>query len=653
MTTHPLPLKDAILFPRITLNYINAAVAAGENILKQEPQYNDISRNIRYVMGDQLGDRPKTLSHIVDNRTKKAVAETVSALTDIHPLFGFSTENDFFQDQVVILGNLTKAWWINSFADLRLADVIRYGMAAGTGYAEINFDATLAGGQGDLVLTPVDPRDVLPINPRYDFSVQSWDGVIIRSLETVETLQARYGLAAAGLVPDSGSSWMARMWGSVKTKVETPANIFESVNGPKGHNMPTKVNGKETFKVYLKDTRLWDGTAPIIMGDPKTSWAYTVYPVGYLKPNGKVATEDDARVYPRGRLIVSTRDRVLYDGPNPYWHGMFPIAKLTLDPWPWSLLGSSLVTDLRPMQDAINECLNGVWDYVKKVLRPALVGDKRAVPASVWNRIDTREAGNKMLQNPTAGKGIEFVKNDPLPGEVMEFFQYVTGEVDNLSGVANLQALMQLNQAPAADSIEKMQEALSPILRTKSRLLEVFLREIGEMVKSGFMQFYTLPRRINMLGEAGISLHEFDYEPGSLIPAMHKDQPGYVPALDAMLPTAERARAHMANFTFQITPNSLLSASQLSRKLTYLQLFKIGMMDPWSLGAAMELPNFGTPPTGVETIVDRIALAIQMGLMASPTGAPVGAPPGFTAPPQLQEKTGEDGMPRTVTTTSE
>lgn len=610
-----LPLKDATLFPRATLAWLHQALAVGEGILKQEPTYNDIARNIEYVMGKQLSQRPNGFSSIVDNRTKKAVLETVSALTDIHPLFGFETSNDAFQDQVVILSKLTKAWWINSFADLRLADVIRYGMAAGTGYVEVNWDKTLMGGMGDLILTPVDPRDVIPVNPRFDFSVQSWDGVIIRSLETVETLTARYGIAAAGLVPDNGGNRLSRLWGAAAVKVETPSNIFESVGNSKGHNMPARVSSKVFYKCYLKDSRLWDGGQPLIMGDPNTSWSYIVYPLGSTMPNGEIAGEADARVYPRGRLIACTTDRVLYDGPNPYWHGMFPIAKLSLDPWPWSILGGALVTDLRPMQDAVNECLNGVWDYVKKVLTPAVVADKRAVPASVWNRLNTRQAGIKLQQNPTAGKGIEFIKNDPLPGDVMEFFQYMIAEMDNLSGVANLQALMQLNQAPAADSIEKMQEALSPVLRLKSRLLEVFLREIGDMIKSGFFQFYTLPRRVNILGEVGVSMHEFDFEPGSLVPSLHEEDPGYSAGLDSRLPTAKRAQEHQKSFTFQIAQGSLLQLSQLSRKLTYLQLFKLNIMDPFSLAEAFEIPNFGTPPENIQTVVDRITYCQAIGLM--------------------------------------
>ena len=110
--------------------------------------------------------------------------------------------------------------------------------------------------------------------------------------------------------------------------------------------------------------------------------------------------------------------------------------------------------------------------------------------------MDTRLAGLKLKQNPTAGKGVEFVKTDPLPADILEILKQALAEMDYLAGDANLQALTTLAQAPGSDSIERMQEALTPLLRLKGRLLECFLREMGEMVKCDFFQFYTMPRRI-------------------------------------------------------------------------------------------------------------------------------------------------------------
>lgn len=630
-----------------TLTWVRTKVQEGEAILRQEPTFRDIDGNISYVMGDQLQRRPAALSSIKDNLVKKAVAETVAALTDIHPLFGFQTFNSAFESQQAVLDKLTRAWWVNNYTDLRLADVIRLAATTGVGYAEINWETSLSGGYGDLVMTAIDPRDVLPINPKFDFSIQSWGGVIIRSMEFIENLEQRYGVRAAGLTPDRGAqSWSGKMWGSPRPgPIITPSTV-DMLNAKQGHNLPATVPAKELYKIYFKDNRSHTGPTPITMGEPGTNWAYTVYPVGWVMPDGKRVAEKRTRLYPRGRLIVATRDRILYDGPNPYWHGMFPIAKLSLDPWPWSLLGGSLVSDLRSLQDGINDIVNGYMDHVKKILRPDIIGDKNAVPQAVWNRIDTRLPGNKILQNPSAGKGVELLIPEALPGDVQEMLVYLVGEVDKLSGTANLQALSQLNQAPGADSIERLQEALSPILRLKGRLLEVFLREIGEMVKAGFFQFYTLPRRVAVLGEQGVDLHDFDFDPGSLIPAMGKDDPGYMEELDASNSVSDRAIFHHQNFTFHITPNSLLAMSQLSRKLTYLQLWRGGLMDPWSLWEVLEVPNAGQPPDGAQTITERLQAAAMLGLSGSVS--PAGRKASGQEAPQQQQKVDENGDPRVV-----
>lgn len=660
-----LPLTLGTQFQTDTLNWIEEMVDAGERTLKAEPAYTEIASNIAYVMGDQLSRRPQALSNVRDNRLKKIILESVSALTDIHPLFGFQSFNPAFQNQVVILDKLTRAWWVNTYADLRLADVVRYAMTAGVGYAEVVWDESLNGGKGDVVLVPTDPRDVLPIAPKFDISLQGWGGVIIRSMETVENLQQRYGIAAAGLTPDRGATTFTnKVWTAIKGMVQSPNRTGPAL-GRTAHNIPQQVPAKELRKVYYRDYRLWAGDAPITMGEHGKSWSYTVYPVGYIKKDGTPATEEDARLYPRGRLLVATRDRVLYDGPNPYWHGMFPIAKLSLDPWPWSLLGGSVVSDIKPLQDSLNDTVNGFLDHVKVCLRPLVVGDKN-MPKREWEKLDPRLPGQKIMENPSVGKGIRIEPPPPLPNDVPKWVEWNTNEMDYLSGVANLQSLLQLRQAPGADSVEALQEALTPLLRLKGRLLEVFLREVGEMTKSNFFQFYTAGRRVAMLGEAGLDFVDFDFDPGTLVPALMPSDPGYAASLDFRLTRDERARIHHQNFTFQITPNSLLAISQLSRKLTFMRLRQMGLVDKWTLWESLEIPNAGTPPNGAETIDERLQAEMlqtaQMQMMGAAMMDPsmlmagamlggtgnqgAGRPPTFSGASKLQEKPGEDGVPR-------
>lgn len=666
-----LPLTSSSPYETATLTWIQRQINDGEGLLKQDPAYGDINSNIAYVMGDQLSRRPSQLNGVKDNRLKKVILETTAALTDIHPIFGFVSANPAYSNQVVILDKLTRAWWNNSYADLYLADVIRYSATCGAGYCEVNWERTLEGGKGDTILTPVDPRDVFPIAPKFNFTVQSWGGVIIRSTELISTLQDRYGDRAYALRPDTETSaWTNRAWGS-GTRVASPAlNTVDYINARAGHNQPQGIsNSKDVYKVYYRDNRCYTGNAPITMGEKGTNWSYIVYPLGYVKPDGTKATKEESRLYPRGRLIVATVDRVLYDGPNPYWHGMFPICKLSLDPWPWSLLGGSVVGDLRTLQDAVHTVVNGYLDQVNKILRPMVVADKNSVPASQLARFDTRLPGQKITQNPNAGQGIRVEPPPPFPSDVEKFLEFCLSEMDQLSGVANLSALATLNQAPSADSIEKLQEALNPILRLKSRMLEVFLRELGTMLKSNFFQFYTMARRIAILGENGVDLHDFDFQPGNLIPAFSKGAEGYDGFYDADVPVAQRAAIHNQNFTLQITPGSLLAISQLSRKLTYLQLWQGGrpgaLMDPWSLWEVFDIPNAGSPPEGVTTIPERIKAAQDIGLMI-PTLPPAlpglggglppegveGRPPTNGEPPQFEQKTTEGGLPRQTLATS-
>src|SRR5437660_176923 len=59
------------------------------------------------------------------------------------------------------------------------------------------------------------------------------------------------------------------------------------------------------------------------------------------------------------------------------------------------------------------------------------------------------------------------------------------------------------------------------------------------------------------------------------------------PTLEALrrgpLPRFDRARQFIKQFTFQIAPGSLLAASEIQRKLLYLQLSRAGLIDHWTL----------------------------------------------------------------------
>jgi len=61
-------------------------------------------------------------------------------------------------------------------------------------------------------------------------------------------------------------------------------------------------------------------------------------------------------------------------------------------------------------------------------------------------------------------------------------------------------------------------------------------------------------------------------------------------------------------------PGSLLAASEIQRKLMYLQLSRAGLIDHWTLLDVLGVPNVGTPPSGANTITERLMEEMNMGL---------------------------------------
>src|SRR5262249_19875184 len=142
-------------------------------------------------------------------------------LTDIHPLFGFKTYNPGFKDQEDVLVKLAQAWWVNNYVDLKLADVIKFSAGLGSGYAEIKWDASAAQGAGDIVMCPLDPRDVLPIRPNLTGSVQDWEGVILRCARNPGEMKIRFPDRAHRIEADNQPSIVARTWTRAKRMMST------------------------------------------------------------------------------------------------------------------------------------------------------------------------------------------------------------------------------------------------------------------------------------------------------------------------------------------------------------------------------------------------------------------------------------------------
>lgn len=561
------------------LGWLEEAIEEGSQINASDPSYDGIEKAMEYVVGRQKrGEKPSYLPDIIVNRTKKAIRSHKSALTDIRPLFNYKTKNPRFTRSLDILNNLILAWWTNTFADRALADAVAYASTAGCGDVLVEFDPNFQ--EGDNRLISRDPRDTLPIRPSRDPSIQDWEGVIIREAHSINALRAAYPEFRDRIRPGQNK------WGGVHTKFQriTKSTPVSTLDGLKGGPRKSMEASSEVvlYRTYLRDRSINLNPGTILVGKPGTNWCYKVAPGQPL--------------YPRKRLILATEEVILYDGPNPDWHGMYPISRLKLDPWPWIFLGLGLVHDLLPMQDATNEVFNYILMNFSQHVQPGTYFDANAVPESVVKRFDKRKPNFKLRVKATMGDGVKPDQPAVLPAYAMQLVTTLLQQFDDLAETANLQSLMALRQMPGADTIEAYYRALTPGIREEIRMLQMFLREVGEMVKCNIFQYYSKARRIMLLGDSGRALEDFDYDPDTLVPAFKVGDPLYVPELDASKPRDERALWFHKLFTFYVHPDSAVAMHSQDQKMLYLQLGRMGYMDFWTIMEKLEVPNVGSPP---------------------------------------------------------
>lgn len=574
----------------VTRGWLLEQVAEGDRLNRDDPSYGLVDKAQRFIAGDQRSARDILESGLTYlqpqrfNESRKATQAHVAALTDLKAVFQFTSSNDQFKFHGELLTKRTIYWYNQISADLQLADVIINALATGTGDCVVEYDPYAPGG-GDTVLSARDFRDTLAFRPGINKDPQMWQGVTLREEHPVNVLRALFPTKAP-LFRATVDSLLASYMGRFRTTIQ---RIVSPTGGTLGglrdatHSQIPRSGSCLLYRTYLKDYTRNQTDRAKWMGVPGSNWAYVVEPGDPL--------------YPFGRLIVWTPDAIIYDGPNTYMHGQFPVIRY--QPWqvPWQFLGIPLLYDTMPINEAINSLGGDILLNFKKHVNPQVAFDRNQVSETFMQHYDPRKPGAKIKQNNSSGEtGFRYLTEPPLPPWALAFWEGLFAKHESLTGTANLQQLLQARQLPSGDSIQKYFEALTPEIRMEGRRFEAFLRPLAEMFKVNIFQFESTARRLTILGESGLALSDFDFDPGQLVPGMRQEDEKYLPEFDVSRPRWERAQAMWKLLTFTISPHSLLSINNAEQKMIRLQLARMGYYDFWSLMESLEVPNVGTPP---------------------------------------------------------
>lgn len=559
-TDYPLSISD---HDKEVGGWCQAVFEEAKDELERYEEIVNIDRNINYLMGKQWVERrPSYKSAPVSNRLWTNLTQLVSYLTDIRQSFEVKANNHLYDNHAKVLNNLVRNWFFNEDIDMTIAMIIIHS-ALTIGYGRLVWNPELKNGEGELELTACGAMDVIPIRPGH--SLQRSLGVIYRAPKPLSWFRDRYptkGFAvpidreySQFMATSASSSAGQGMWGRA-WQVLSPQ--MRRLFGQSASQYRESVIPMALYREFwIRDEQKNTSDRDVYVGDIDKEYGYIVRP--------------GQRLYPRGRLICMGGPVVLYDGPNPFWHGQFPFSALRLNRVPWQWPGVSEFRNQIPLQDIMNNILAGILDSVKKAVNPPLLAPDNAFGQAVKRNLDPNMPGAKVFYSPASIASPQYAAPPVLPSFVFQTMLYAQQELDAQSGFIDLGSVSRKGIIPAADTLEQMKEGQQTLVRLKVRYIESFLKDLGHQFVPNAFQFYSMKRRIQILGGDGITFEDYDYDPGK------------------MVPSGVPAEEHWRSFQFMIQPGSLLKSSRQPMQALFVGLRRQGDLDRDNLLEALDL----------------------------------------------------------------
>lgn len=557
---------------------------------------------------------------------KRGVLEIVEALADIRPYWGYSTENKSFMQECNMMSKVAKSIYMESFVDRAIKDALQFAAISGAGFIYPFYSRSKFGmGDGEFVFMALGQPDVLPIQlPRGRNYQNAYIVTIVVPMGVAEA-HARFPDFQKFLKPFAD-----------KTYARTPSGNSERAYDQNRWRMHKIGNKREqyvdVYYTYVLDLRINepmkddDGNPmmdengqpmgkPLEMGEKGTSWAYTVPYVGQMitrfedgKNVTRPATDDDCRVYPYRRLLISCNEALMYDGPAFDWHGMVPLVPFYLDEWAWEDTGFSLFQGTMHTQDAIDDLMRYIYRVAMARANPGKVYNVDITTGDKQGKLTSRQAESLDPFDPGIGWGVDGDIKEPvlrppfpewcynIPEWVMKVVEFLQATIMRQLGHDQIKSLEKI-RANISDP-EKLLDAEGPTVLGTSRSMERGFRDLAEMLKFLIIQYMTTPRLMQYVGADGIAPEVFDYAPEMITPSHMPGEQMTTPEgqpVPSGVTAIERGRNFAKNLRTFTTPHSMHYIAQAQKKLNLLALLGKGVpIDPETLATEFDLPNWGS-----------------------------------------------------------
>lgn len=652
--------------------WIEDIVGDGEAWLQKQPMWNDLERAEKVIRGMEMQKADENRSDLTSNRLKRIGREMVAAISDVrYPEDAWISENRSYANQLEMFSKMGRSIWYEARAPYSIRRLSQWLVAGGNAYLWPVFRRRkpVDPGSTGICYDVFGPRDVIP----FMLDEHNWQETYAATMIKMVSLPKAHWMFPTFQDRIRPVSKRRMQSGAVTARMA----FISSLRGD-DKTTPWVEQMCEVRYTLIRDMSFNEkGQLPIPMGDAGASWSYVVPAVGDEIPGyeikggekvKRIATIDDARLYPNMRLIITISgvNEPVYDGPAWDWHGMLP-PRFMSDDWVTESMGLSAFRDVWDLERARQFTERAIDMKIKGQMDPGMMYDNNVINAGTAEELDPWEMRKRLGVDGEVDKVLKTI----IPPELMkvgsepfEWIKYLDESQDYYTGMNQLSALAKAKMSTGQEGADDLLRMAGPIVRDICAGMETPMADVLEMQKYQNLQFFDTNRVMGYVGPDGVTQETFDFDPASVVPS-------HLPGEDTGNPSKFSRMDRAKNFARQLrlspVPGYLHGIPQTAQKLLLLQAWRAGFpVDPARVAKVYGIENWEATdfPKWKEFKKEEIEFAAKLkeeGASLMPQGSPQpaaggggkqahgGRPPSGTKPPAARTKGSAEGPRATVT----
>jgi hypothetical protein len=509
--------------------------------------------NLKWYKGEQYNPDMQLAAHdyVVSNRIFATIENVLPILTDNRPKFYFGALEPSDQPKADVMNKVIGDYlWTQMDMDLKLPENGKNVLIYGTAFMRPYWDSAVKGGIGDVRVRVYSPFAIFPA-PGYPELDDNIPYYIIADYISIQELRKRYPERAGSIRPTT----------SRDNQIPDPAKDTNS-GGQNNTAQVSDTTGSQTEYQPVSGSGAGEEDSKVLVLEAHIN-------------------DENKDLFPNGRVLVTTGDVVLEDGPSqiPCYPDVVKFIDMVL---PGEFWGMGEVIQLKDPQKMINKFKSAIVNILRFTSDPPLLVDVGAIDDDDLDNY-INEPG--IIIEKAAGTEVRWLEMKMPDVGLINYISECEKEINLISGVQEYSAPSH-GGLPSGASLYQLQEIGQTRIRLKVRNMQAALQKLGRMILKIALEFYTEPRTARIIGADG--------KPSYLKIYREKN-----PQLDAAMMTQLQAQGMQGVNLATIDPDMDLTVTiepamplNRSAKLEMASnLFKLGVIDQQAVLDMGDIPD--------------------------------------------------------------